>query len=364
MPDLSGLKQKPTPDFEAFLRNIARKGTPDRAHNIELFHDGEVIAAIGERFDLGRDLDPNDPFYNYKLKLAVLRFLNFDYVYVQPERLNWALHDTGIADTAGDLSRGTRYFMEEHRGPITTWEEFEKFPWPDPHRPDAMAPFEWYEKNLPDDMCVVATGVGSFCEYLCWLPAYESLCFLLYDNRELVKAIADRVFEFYRVVSERELQFERVKVVFTSDDMGFKGGTLISPADIREFCLPGQTMVAKMAHDAGRLCILHSCGKLDDIWDDIIDDCKMDGKHSFEDTIEDVRDLKKTYGKRITLLGGIDVDFLCRSDEAAIRNRVRSTLDICSEGGGYLLGTGNSVANYIPLDNYLVMVDEGRRWRR
>ena len=28
-------------------------------------------------------------------------------------------------------------------------------------------------------------------------------------------------------------------------------------------------------------------------------------------------------------------------------------------GGGYCLGTGNSVTNYIPLDHYLAMVDEG-----
>ena len=28
-------------------------------------------------------------------------------------------------------------------------------------------------------------------------------------------------------------------------------------------------------------------------------------------------------------------------------------------GGG---GTGNSVANYIPLDNYLAMLDEGRKF--
>ena len=31
-------------------------------------------------------------------------------------------------------------------------------------------------------------------------------------------------------------------------------------------------------------------------------------------------------------------------------------------GGGYCLGTGNSVANYIPLANYLAMLDEGRRY--
>ena len=59
------------------------------------------------------------------------------------------------------------------------------------------------------------------------------------------------------------------------------------------------------------------------------------------------------------LLGGIDVDFLCRSDEPAIRRRVRDTIDACLPGGGWCLGTGNTAANYIPVDNYLAMIDEG-----
>jgi uroporphyrinogen decarboxylase len=63
------------------------------------------------------------------------------------------------------------------------------------------------------------------------------------------------------------------------------------------------------------------------------------------------------------LLGGIDVDFLCRASEAEVRARVRRTLEACMPGGGYVLGTGNSVANYIPVDNYLAMLDEGRRFR-
>ena len=41
---------------------------------------------------------------------------------------------------------------------------------------------------------------------------------------------------------------------------------------------------------------------------------------------------------------------------------VRDTLEVCTKGGGYVLGTGNSVANYIPLDNYLAMLDEGRKF--
>jgi uroporphyrinogen decarboxylase len=75
-----------------------------------------------------------------------------------------------------------------------------------------------------------------------------------------------------------------------------------------------------------------------------------------------VEQTQADYGQRIAVLGGIDLDFLCRADESALRRRVRTTLEKCHAGGGYLLGTGNSVANYLPLENYLIMLDEGRRF--
>ena len=88
----------------------------------------------------------------------------------------------------------------------------------------------------------------------------------------------------------------------------------------------------------------------------------IDALHSFEDTIVSVVSIKEQYGDRIAALGGIDVDFLCRATEEQVRQRVRHTLQECMPGGGYCLGTGNSVANYIPVDNYLAMVDEGRKF--
>jgi len=57
------------------------------------------------------------------------------------------------------------------------------------------------------------------------------------------------------------------------------------------------------------------------------------------------------------------MDFICRADEQAVRERVRRTLDACQPRGRYCLGTGNTVANYVPMRNYLAMLDEGRRYR-
>ncbi len=89
---------------------------------------------------------------------------------------------------------------------------------------------------------------------------------------------------------------------------------------------------------------------------------RIDAKHSFEDTIESVVDAKKSYGDRLSLLGGIDVDFLCRATEKEVRARVRATLEACMPGRRLLPRHRQQVTNYIPLDNYLAMLDEGRRF--
>ena len=351
------------PNWEGLVDNILRKGTSDRVFFGELFQDPPVADAIADRYDLAAGLDPDDPRFDMKKYIKVQRFSGFDYVRTSLLYADWQLHYDITEDTAEIAKENGRAFIDSHTGPITSWEDFEKYNWPDPKTPGAMDHYEWYEKNLPDDMCMIASGgFGHFCEHLTWLMGYETLCFALFEQRDLVEAISRKLLDFDRVSLEQMLQFDRVKLVWASDDMGFKTSLAFAPDDMRKFVLSNHRTLAEMAHAAGRPYLLHSCGKLDEIMDDLINDVKIDAKHSFEDTIEDVRDVKRKYGDRLSLIGGIDVDFLCRRPEEDIRKRVRDILDVCNPGGGYCMGTGNSVANYIPLDKYLTMVDEGMKY--
>lgn len=362
MATILGFDTPVKPDWEALARCIAREGTPERVHHIELFLDAEVQEAVCGRFGLARDLDAKDPYFPQKRQIAIQRFLGYDYVRMGVEDHVMPLRYDKAEDTAGLRREKGRDYVNEHQGPITNWDEFEQYPWPDPHKASTRS-LEWYEKNLPDDMCVVGSGgFAHFAEYLTWLMGYETLCIALYEQRDLVAAIAQRLVDMYDVIIDRILEFDRVKIIWGSDDMGFRTGLLVSPDDLREFVLPGHKLMADRSHAAGRPYLLHCCGKIDLIMEDLIEGIGIDAKHSFEDTIESVIDAKRIYGDRIALLGGIDIDFLCRASETEIRERVRSTLEQCMPGGGYCLGTGNSVANYIPLDNYLVMLDEGRRF--
>ncbi|MFB3892119.1 MAG: uroporphyrinogen decarboxylase family protein [Phycisphaerae bacterium] len=364
MAKYEGLSKSFKPDWKGLVDNILRKDTPKRVYHMELFHDGEVADAIAERFGLARNLDKNAPYYRYALMGRVNRFCGWDYVCVWPEGIDFKWHNVKTETDDAALKReGGRTFRDEHTGPIQSWADFEKFPWPDVRSDAVTRPFEWCSKNIPEDMALIAF-TGHICEELSWLFGYETLCYMLFDQPDLVQAVADRICDMYETLIDRVLQFPRVKMVWATDDMGFKTGTLIAPPDMRKYVLGTHKMLAAKSHATGRPYLLHSCGKLTEIIDDLIDDVKIDAKHSFEDTIEDVRQVKHTYGRRIAMIGGLDVDFMCRSTEAAIRKRVRETLDVCLPGGGYCLGTGNSVANYIPLDNYLAMVDEGMLYAR
>lgn len=353
---------KVKPDYEALLCNLRREGTPKRVHFMELFLDGEIKQVIINRYGIGSDIPSDDPYYYWKMEIELQRFLGYDYVSCGVENFAFPRELLQAEDTTTQQGqkRSVRSWTDEHKGPINSWEDFERYPWPDPSKFSTNA-LEWLSKNLPDDMCIVA-GCHSIFEQVTWLMGYQFLCYAIHDMPDLVDAMFEKIGSLFNEAAKLLVQFERVKILFGGDDMGFKTQPMVAPEILINKSFPWHRNNARIAHDAGKLYILHSCGNLIPLMDSLINYVQIDGRHSFEDEIEPVTLAKQRYGSRIAVIGGIDMHFLCTADAQSIRKRVRETLDICLPGGGYCLGSGNSVANYVPVDNYLVMIDEGRRY--
>ena len=343
---------------------LFRRAPPRRVHSIELFLDGEIKEAVSSRFGLADRLDRADPLFEVTRDVALNSFLGYDMFRVGIARKTvFETRTLSTEDTTAlrGQERGQREWQEEHAGPIQGWEDFDAYPWPKVSEIDFSA-LEWLEKNLPPNMGCYDLTAHIF-EILSFLLGYETLCYAVVDQPDLVEAILQKVGTFYVEFTSALADFSRVAVLWGSDDLGFRTGTMMSPDFLRGKILPWHARCARIARSKGKPYLLHSCGNLDEIMEDLIRDVGIDGKHSFEDAIQPVTEAKRRYGDRIAILGGIDVDFLCRAEEEGIRKRVRDTLDACMPGGGYCLGTGNTVANYIPLDNYLAMLDEGRKYR-
>jgi uroporphyrinogen decarboxylase len=216
---------------------------------------------------------------------------------------------------------------------------------------------------MPEGMKIIGQTGGIF-ERAQELCGYVGLCMMLRTDRELVRAIFDRLSELYVTMYRGMAQIDAVGALVISDDLGFKTQTLVAPEDLREFAFPEHKRLVQLAHEAGKPCIMHSCGNLAEIMDDLIDDVGIDAKHSYEDVILPVAEAKRLYGERLTILGGFDLDQLCRGSEEEIRQTTRRLLAECGATGGYALGSGNSIAHYVPAQNYLTLLDEGWKMRK
>ncbi len=225
------------PDWKGLINCIQRKGRPERVHFIELYLDDEIKEAICERFNIIDHFSFSDPDFQLKREITIQRFLGYDYVRCGLDDFEMPLDWLVTEDTAGIERKQGREYINEHTGPITNWEEFEKYPWPDPDKAGTRS-LEWYQENLPDYMCIIGSGgFAHFAEYLTWLMGFETLCFALFEQRDLVSAISKRLIDIYENSLRRFLDFDRVKLIWGSDDMGFGSSLMISPEDTREFIL-------------------------------------------------------------------------------------------------------------------------------
>ena len=143
----------------------------------------------------------------------------------------------------------------------------------------------------------------------------------------------------------------------SNDDWGFNTQTFLSPTMMRKYVFPWHRKFVDTAHAAGRPILLHSCGNLKEVMEDVIG-MGYDAKHSFEDSILPVEEAYERYCGRIAIAGGMDVDFVCRESEQVIRRRVAAMIERTNVRGGYFVGTGNSVPEYMPSDKYLAIVRE------
>ncbi|MCC7208719.1 MAG: hypothetical protein IT323_15535, partial [Anaerolineae bacterium] len=336
-----------------------RQGDIGRAPVMEMLVDREVLGTIMGVDVAHTPLDKIEEERWTRMQVQMWTDLGADAISMRPI-YTLPFGRERVEDTAA-LSRGNREWATMDAGLIKSWEDFERYPWPDPSTYD-YSQIELAGKIMPRGMKVFGYIRGVL-EPTMWTMSYEAFAMALYDDPALVKAVSDKIAEIHVPMARTLLDMDWVGGLWGSDDMGFRSGTLAAPKHLRQYVLPHHKRLAQMSHDAGKIYLLHSCGKLDAIMDDLIDDVGIDGKHSYEDAIMPVGHFKRKYGDRIAILGGIDIDVLTRRTEDEVRAYVRRVLDECMPGGGYVLGTGNSVANYVPARNFLAMIDEGQRWR-
>jgi uroporphyrinogen decarboxylase len=237
---------------------------------------------------------------------------------------------------------------------ITDRNSYDVYPWPEDNNDFSI--LEEIYSYLPQGMKLIVCGYEGILETAIALVGYENLCLMLLEDAHLTgdifSQIGNRIYAYYQHIVTQPA----VGAVVINDDWGFKGQTMLPPESLREYIFPWYCKIVDAAHQAGKPVILHSCGNLEAVMEDIIIDINLDGKHSFEDTIIPVEEAYTRWSSRIGIFGGIDINFLVTQPTHEIEQRVRNLIQLSEKGGGLAIGSGNSIPDYIPLPNYCALL--------
>ena len=153
--------------------------------------------------------------------------------------------------------------------PLKDWADFAKL-----KIPDIEAEFRW--SSLPERLAQtdktkfwIAGGVSLY-ERIHFIRGLENTWTDIYLEPENLQMLIDILVDMNLKAIKRYASLGADGYMFC-DDWGLQNKLMISPDKWREFWKPAYAKVYNAAHDAGMLALLHSCGYILEIFDDLIE---------------------------------------------------------------------------------------------
>jgi hypothetical protein len=206
---------------------------------------------------------------------------------------------------------------------------------------------------------VVASIPGGF-DTLRDLMGEELACTGFYEQPELLHDIIDTIRATSLQVLERVTDHLVIDQLSVHEDLAGKAGPLIGPKQCTEFLVPYFAEVWDLVSSRGTTIFdMDSDGNVNPILDVLLSS-GMNSMHPMEPAAGmDVVELRKTYGKRLAMRGGIDKHVL-REGKEAIRRELEYKMQPLMREGGIAFGLDHRIPNGTPLENYRYYVDLGR----
>lgn len=242
----------------------------------------------------------------------------------------------------------------------TSADDLRRYRWPDP---DWFDFGDFAERLEPwKDFAVMATGVSVW-QHPSFLRGIENLLVDFLAEPEMAEFILDRFTEFYLGYFDRMLDAAggRIDILRQADDLGTQQALLFSPELFRRYFKPRIARFADLAHSHGAKFMFHSCGAIVPLIDDLIE-AGVDILDPLQALAEgmDPAVLKRDFGGRICLHGGVDTQYLLpKGSPDQVRAEVRRRAVILGEGGGFILAPCHVLQLDVPTANVLAMGETG-----
>jgi len=328
------------PDFRR-LCTALYCGEPDYVPLVEL----GIAQEIKEGF-LGKKI------HSLKEEVEFCVQAGYDYVKLQPS--------VDMNPAKIKLEGSTGPWASEHKGIISSWQDFERHVWPKSEDVD-YSNFEEINKYLPDSMGVIGQ-YGDIFTMVWELMGFENFALTLYEDIDLIETLFEKIGTIVFNLFENMITFDCVKALWYSDDIAYNNGPMVSPAIIRKYLFPWMKKIGDLAKEHSIPYLYHSDGKLWDFIDDIIT-CGVNALHPIEPKAMDIVEVKEKVKGKLCVIGNIDLSYtLTRGTPEETQEEVKEKIRTVAPGGGYCLGSGNSIPKYVKIENFMAMVETTKRY--
>jgi len=332
-----------SPDINAFLKTLKR----EKVSYIPLAELG-VHPKIKEAF-------LSKLIINLKDEVEFWHHAGYDYIKLQP-KADFNPMKIGLDNNVSYNDDGTifRKWASENNGVISNYDDLEKYTFPSISDFD-YTNFEKVKPVLPDGMGVVGQYGDIFT--MTWeMMGFESFSFALFENEGLVTELNNRIGELVLSMFEYFAQSENVDAIWYSDDIAYTNSLMVSPQVLDKYFFPWLKKIGDLSKRYNKPLIYHTDGILYDVMDKIIN-CGVNVIHPIEPKAMNIAEVKQRYGNQLCLIGNIDVDLLSRGTVDEIRKNVIKNIEVVGKDGGYCVGSGNSIPEYVKLENYIAMIE-------
>jgi uroporphyrinogen decarboxylase len=344
-------KIKREPNFERLTTTLLNQ----RADAVPLIELG-IDPSIKEKI-LGRKIDIN----SITDEIEFMTYLGYDYIKVQP-RIQFELDRQIVATATASQNieqKTDRAWSSEHKGLISNWEEFEKYPWPKIEDID-YSNFERARKVLPDNMGIIGQYGDIFTT--AWeLMGFETFAMAIYEQPDLINAIFKKLSDLILNMFDTMADMDWVGTLWYSDDIAYSSGLMVNPEFFRSYFFPQLKYIGHLCKKRSIPFIYHTDGVLWEVMNDIIES-GVSALHPIEPKSMDIYEVNQKVGEQLCLCGGIEVDLLSRGNTIEATNLVRQYIGDIAANGGYCVGSSNSIPDYVNVENYLAMVEATLRY--
>ena len=333
-------------NFHRFQTAVIQDGIPDRVP----LGENDIDVSIMEAY-LGK------PVIDLKTYVEFWKQAGYDYVLV--EIRNQYLADSyqkkiteGVrkrhahhADDAASVSTSGSTIFDE--------ESFLSYPW---FKKDDIyyKDIDLIGNYLPAEMKVILC-IGPIYNGIQRAMGMDAFVTAYARNRDLISSVAEKFGASAVRIVENVLQREWVGGVWLGDDIACKTGLMISPEFLREYVFPYYRKIGDLCKYHKKLYIFHSDGDRTAIFPDLVD-FGVQAVHPNEPLSGDIYAMKKEWGSSFAFIGNIDVDLLERGTPEEVSIASKRLLAQLSSGGGFILGSGNSITEHTPIENYRAMI--------